>query len=129
LSKLRHPSILGMSSHYLLPVLSTRYGEEMVEPLEETRNELIFATEPILSSLDMSILRGSHYTPLVELDEIEVSDGTLALSLSMFIFTQIQKGILQLCKGLSFLHSSAKLIHSNLKPECVIINEAVCEVP
>ena len=50
----------------------------MVEPLEETRSELIFATEPILSSLDMSILRGSHHTPLVELDEIEVSDGTLA---------------------------------------------------
>lgn len=46
----------------------------MVEPLEETRNELIFATEPILSSLDTSISRGSHYTPLVELDEIEVSN-------------------------------------------------------
>lgn len=89
LSKLRHPSIL-----------------EMVEPLEETRNELIFATEPILSSLDLSIPRGSRHTPLVELDEIE-----------------IQKGILQLCKGLSFLHTSARLIHTNLKPECVIIND------
>ncbi|KAG9318237.1 kinase-like domain-containing protein [Chiua virens] len=89
-SKLRHPSIL-----------------EMVEPLEETRNELIFATEPVVSSLDMSIPRGSYHTPVVELDEIE-----------------IQKGILQLCKGLSFLHSSAKLIHSNLKPECIIINGA-----
>jgi SCY1-like protein 2 len=118
-----------MSSQHLLCVLLTRYREEMVEPLEETRSELIFATEPILSSLDMSIPRGSHHTPPVELDEIEVSDGTLAISLSMFIVTQIQKGILQLCKGLSFLHSSAKLIHSNLKPECVIINEAVCEVP
>ena len=101
----------------------------MVEPLEETRNELIFATEPILSSLDMSIPRGSHYTPLVELDEIEVSNGTLEISLGMLTFTQIQKGILQLCKGLSFLHSSAKLIHSNLKPECIIINESVCQPP
>ncbi|KIJ60622.1 hypothetical protein HYDPIDRAFT_98218 [Hydnomerulius pinastri MD-312] len=90
LSRLRHPSIL-----------------EMVEPLEETRNELIFATEPVLSPLDISIPRGPHFTALVELDEIE-----------------IQKGILQLCKGLSFLHSSAKLIHSNLKPECVIINDS-----
>lgn len=89
LSKLRHPSIL-----------------EMVEPLEETRTELIFATEPVLSSLDLSIPRGSRHTPLVELDEIE-----------------IQKGILQLCKGLSFLHTSARLIHTNLKPECVIIND------
>ncbi|KAL4062044.1 kinase-like domain-containing protein [Scleroderma yunnanense] len=90
LSRLRHPSIL-----------------EMVEPLEETRNELIFATEPVLSSLEMSIPRSSHHTPIVELDEIE-----------------IQKGILQLCKGLSFLHSSARLIHSNLKPEVIVINDA-----
>jgi SCY1-like protein 2 len=44
----------------------------MVEPLEETRTELIFATEPVLSSLDLSIPRGSRHTPLVELDEIEV---------------------------------------------------------
>ncbi|KAF8894414.1 kinase-like domain-containing protein [Infundibulicybe gibba] len=72
LGRLRHPSIL-----------------EMVEPLEETRNELIFATEPILSSLELSIPGSGRYTPLVELDEVE-----------------IQKGILQLCKGLSFLHSS-----------------------
>lgn len=89
LSRLRHPSIL-----------------EMVEPLEETRSELIFATEPVLSSLELSIPRNSHYTPVVELDEIE-----------------IQKGILQLCRGLSFLHSSARLIHTNLKPECIIIND------
>lgn len=118
-----------MSSQHLQSVLLTRSHKEMVEPLEETRSELIFATEPILSSLDMSISRGSHYTPLVELDEIEVSDSILAIYLSMLIFAQIQKGILQLCKGLSFLHSSAKLIHSNLKPECIIINEAVREVP
>jgi hypothetical protein len=38
---------------------------------------------------------------------------------------QIQKGILQICKGLAFLHNSAKLIHSNLCPESVIINGAV----
>ncbi|KIM57078.1 hypothetical protein SCLCIDRAFT_1219748 [Scleroderma citrinum Foug A] len=90
LSRLRHPSIL-----------------EMVEPLEETRNELIFATEPVLSSLHMSIPPNSHHTPIVELDEIE-----------------IQKGILQICKGLSFLHSSARLVHSNLKPEVIVINDA-----
>lgn len=45
---------------------------EMVEPLEETRNELIFATEPVLSSLYLSIPGSFQYTPLVELDEIEV---------------------------------------------------------
>lgn len=45
----------------------------MVEPLEETRNELIFATEPVLSSLHLSIPGSTQFTPLVELDEVEVS--------------------------------------------------------
>lgn len=45
----------------------------MVEPLEETRNELIFATEPVLSSLHLSIPGSFQFTPLVELDEVEVS--------------------------------------------------------
>ncbi|KAI1787884.1 other/SCY1 protein kinase [Ganoderma leucocontextum] len=90
LSRLRHPSIL-----------------EMVEPLEETRNELMFATEPVLSSLHLSIPGSHQYTPLVELDEVE-----------------IQKGILQLCKGLSFMHTSARMIHSNINPESIVINNA-----
>ncbi|KAL5490200.1 PPK32 [Sanghuangporus weigelae] len=89
LGKLRHPNIL-----------------EMVEPVEETRAEVAFATEPLLSSLHLSI-PGSRAPPLVELDEIE-----------------IQKGILQLCKGLSFLHSSARRIHSNINPENVLINSS-----
>ncbi|KAH8117221.1 kinase-like protein [Phellopilus nigrolimitatus] len=88
LGRLRHPSIL-----------------EMVEPVEETRAELIFATEPLLSSLHLSIPTSSRSSPLVELDEVE-----------------IQKGILQLCKGLSFLHTSARRIHSNLNTESVLIN-------
>ncbi|PSR71142.1 hypothetical protein PHLCEN_2v12988 [Hermanssonia centrifuga] len=90
LGRLRHPSIL-----------------EMVEPLEETRNELIFATEPVLSSLHLSIPGSLQYSPLVELDEVE-----------------IQKGILQLCKGLIFLHTSARLIHTNITPESVLINSS-----
>ncbi|KAF8630424.1 hypothetical protein AX15_002972 [Amanita polypyramis BW_CC] len=88
LSRLRHPSIL-----------------EMVEPLEETRSELTFATEPILSSLELSIPGSGRRSAVVELDEVE-----------------IQKGILQICKGLSFLHSSAQLIHSNICTESIIIN-------
>ncbi|KAH9854071.1 kinase-like protein [Lenzites betulinus] len=90
LSRLRHPSVL-----------------EMVEPLEETRNELIFATEPLLSSLHLSIPGSHQYMPLVELDEVE-----------------IQKGILQICKGLSFLHTSARIIHSNINPESIVINSS-----
>ncbi|KAF5391896.1 hypothetical protein D9757_001705 [Collybiopsis confluens] len=90
LSRFRHPSIL-----------------EMVEPFEETRTELTFATEPVLSSLELAIPGVGKLASLVELDEVE-----------------IQKGILQICKGLQFLHSSAQLIHSHLCPESVIINRA-----
>jgi hypothetical protein len=48
------------------------FTSEMVEPFEETRTELMFATEPILSSLHLAIPGSFHYTPLVELDEVEV---------------------------------------------------------
>jgi hypothetical protein len=44
----------------------------MVEPLEETRSELIFATEPILSTLELSIPGYGRHASLVELDEVEV---------------------------------------------------------
>jgi SCY1-like protein 2 len=51
----------------------------MVEPLEETRSELIFATEPILSSLELSIPGSGRNSVLVELDEVEVCHKLLAL--------------------------------------------------
>lgn len=44
----------------------------MVEPLEETRSELVFATEPLLSSLHDAIPESSYFLGLVELDEVEV---------------------------------------------------------
>lgn len=44
---------------------------EMAEPLEETRYELVFATEPLLSVLSQSIPTG-HRRQSVDLDEVEV---------------------------------------------------------
>ena len=41
---------------------------------------------------------------------------------------QIQKGILQLCKGLQFLHTSARLIHTNINPESILINQSVRDI-
>lgn len=46
----------------------------MVEPLEETRSELIFATEPLLSSLCLSVPGSPHASAFVDLDEVEGSD-------------------------------------------------------
>ncbi|KDQ16224.1 hypothetical protein BOTBODRAFT_54054 [Botryobasidium botryosum FD-172 SS1] len=90
LAKMRHPCIL-----------------EIVEPLEETRSEITFATEPIMSTLLLAVNATPRSPGYVELDEIE-----------------IQKGILQLTKGLAFLHTSARLVHSNLTPNTIIINAA-----
>ena len=80
---------------------------------------MIFATEQVTSSLTQAIhdsgsnsrfRRGSTTSNASdELDE-----------------TEIQKGLLQIGKALQFLHESAKLVHSNLTPDAIIVNAKVC---
>ncbi len=102
LSRLRHPDIL-----------------HMVEPLEESRSELTFVTETITSSLQnlLSPLRSSRLggpptvessSDVVDLDEVE-----------------IQKGTLQIAKGLAFLHQQARMVHLNLSPDAILVNSKV----
>jgi SCY1-like protein 2 len=97
LARLRHPNVL-----------------ELAEPVEDTRNGgLIFATEPVTTSLaslliekdDQERSRGSSRAPAVDLDELDM-----------------QKGLLQIAKGLDFLHTSAQLVHGNLTPEVIVVN-------
>ena len=57
LSRLRHPCIL-----------------EIVEPVEESRGEVLFATEPVLATL-ASCLGSKH--PDFQVDEIETQKGLL----------------------------------------------------
>ena len=112
LARLRHPSIL-----------------ELAEPVEETRyGGLMFATEPVTASL-ASLLqerdeqersggvggRGSRYV-------VEEADGTKRRRELEIDELEIQKGLLQLGKGLEFLHESAGLVHANLTPEAVLVN-------
>jgi SCY1-like protein 2 len=85
MTRLRHPCIL-----------------EVVEPLEETRSELTFATEQVMAPLSEA-LHNDHRAD-VQLDEVE-----------------IQKGLLQVARGLEFLHD-AKMVHSNLTTDAVLIN-------
>ncbi|KAF2486835.1 kinase-like domain-containing protein, partial [Neohortaea acidophila] len=113
LARLRHPSIL-----------------ELAEPVEETRHGgLMFATEPVTASLG-SLLQ--------EKDEQERSGGRGAGKGRRFVVEEtngstqprefeideleIQKGLLQLAKGLEFLHESAGLVHANLTPEAILVN-------
>lgn len=112
LARLRHPSIL-----------------ELAEPVEETRNGgLMFATEAVTASL-ASLLqdkddqersggvggRGSRYV-------VEEADGTRKRRELEIDELEIQKGLLQLGKGLEFLHESAGLVHANLTPEAIMVN-------
>ncbi|EMD01004.1 hypothetical protein BAUCODRAFT_41841, partial [Baudoinia panamericana UAMH 10762] len=112
LARLRHPSIL-----------------ELQEPLEETRNGgLMFATEPVTASLATLLAekdeqersggvggRGSKYV-------VEETDGTRHRRELEIDELEIQKGLLQLGKGLEFLHESAGLVHANLTPDAVLVN-------
>ncbi|KAK6353847.1 hypothetical protein TWF730_008270 [Orbilia blumenaviensis] len=95
LARLRHPNVL-----------------ELVEPLEESRSGLTFVTEHVVGSLqsvldDKSRSGDSRHRRRqdVDIDELE-----------------IQKGLLQLAKGLEFLHESAGLVHGNLTPDAVFVN-------
>ena len=111
LARLRHPNVL-----------------QLIEPVEDTRNGgLTFATEPITATLagllqdkddqdSTGASRGGSsryrvegedgHQKEVELDELE-----------------IQKGLLQVAKGLEFLHESAGLVHGNLTPDAIYINQ------
>ncbi|KAH8727605.1 kinase-like domain-containing protein [Phaeosphaeriaceae sp. PMI808] len=112
LARLRHPSVL-----------------ELVEPVEDTRGGgLQFATEPVTASLSGLLQekdeqekaggvggRRSRYV-------IEEADGQKRRRELEIDELEIQKGLLQIAKGLEFLHESAGLVHANLTPEAIFIN-------
>jgi len=114
LARLRHPNIL-----------------ELVEPVEETRyGSLMFATEPVSSSLSGLLQekddqeraggvggRPSRYV-------VEDGDGRRRREVEIDEL-EVQKGLLQIGKGLEFLHESAGLVHGNLTPESIYINAKV----
>ena len=110
LARLRHPSIL-----------------QLEEPVEDTRSGgLMFATEPVIASLS-SLLHdqddrdgsggsrsgSSRY-------KVNGEDGQKSVDIDEL---EIQKGLLQVAKGLEFLHESAGLVHGNLTPDAVYINQ------
>lgn len=109
LARLRHPCIL-----------------ELAEPVEETtRGGLMFVSEPVVSSLagllqdqDEQARSGGRTSRYV----VEESDGTPRRRELELDELEIQKGLLQLAKGLEFLHESAGLVHANLTPAAILIN-------
>merc|ERR1719318_1358933 len=96
LTRLRHPQILTVQ-----------------HPLEESRDCLAFATEPVFASLANTL--GQH-------DNLPSPVPVELRSFKMFD-VEIKYGLLQISEGLGFLHGSAKMLHRNISPESVVINE------
>lgn len=93
LTKIRHPKILTVQ-----------------HPLEESRDSLAFATEPVFASL-ANVLGQTVNMP----QPANMSDYK-------FFDIEIKYGLLQLSEGLAFLHNDMKLLHKNITPESIIIN-------
>lgn len=68
----------------------------VLEVLEETKTKFLFATEPVVGNL-------------VSIDK------------DMDLLT-IQKGLLQISKGIQFLHNFCNIVHMNLQPSSIFIN-------
>ena len=111
LARLRHPNVL-----------------ELAEAVEDTRNGgLMFATEPITTTLagllqdqddqDRSA-NGRSRSSRHRMEEIDSRQKGVEIN-----ELEIQKGLLQVAKGLEFLHESAGLVHGNLTPEAIYINQ------
>ena len=96
LTRLRHPQILTVQ-----------------HPLEESRDCLAFATEPVFASLANTLGQHENLPSPVPAD---------LRSFKMFD-VEIKYGLLQISDGLEFLHGSAKMLHRNISPESIVINE------
>ncbi|KAM4749546.1 SCY1-like protein 2 [Rhinophrynus dorsalis] len=97
LTRLRHPRLLTVQ-----------------HPLEESRDCLAFCTEPVFASLANVLGSWDNLpSPLPpDIKEHKLYD------------VETKYGLLQVSEGLSFLHSSVKMIHSNLTPENLILNKS-----
>lgn len=95
LTKLRHPQVLTVQ-----------------HPLEESRDSLAFATEPVFASLANVLGKTDNVPQLLasKLENYKLHD------------IEIRYGLLQLGEGLAFLHADVKLLHGNLCPESIIVN-------
>ncbi|OOQ86630.1 putative protein kinase Scy1 [Penicillium brasilianum] len=112
LARLRHPSIL-----------------QVLEPVEETRNGgLMFATEHLTASLSGLLLDKNEQEGASASGSrpgrymVQEADGTRRRRDLEIDELEIQKGLLQVAKGLEFLHESAGLVHGNLNPDAIYIN-------
>ncbi|XP_074867389.1 SCY1-like protein 2 isoform X2 [Carettochelys insculpta] len=97
LTRLRHPRLVTVQ-----------------HPLEESRDCLAFCTEPVFASLANVLGNWDNLpSPLPsDIKEYKLYD------------VETKYGLLQVSEGLSFLHSSVKMVHGNITPENIILNKS-----
>ncbi|XP_071453052.1 SCY1-like protein 2 [Hetaerina americana] len=93
LTRLRHPQILVVQ-----------------HPLEESRESLAFATEPVFASLANILGNNTNLPSPPHLRDYKLFE------------LEIKYGLMQIGQGLTFLHNDVKLLHRNICPECVVVN-------
>lgn len=93
LTKIRHPQILTVQ-----------------HPLEESRESLAFATEPVFASLANVLGKTTNMPQPANMSDYKLYE------------IEIKYGLLQISEGLAFLHNDVKLIHRNVSPESILIN-------
>ncbi|KAG6447869.1 hypothetical protein O3G_MSEX005229 [Manduca sexta] len=96
LTKLRHPQILTVQ-----------------HSIEESRESLAFATEPVFASL-ANILGNTENMPQ--------PTPTHLVNYKLYEL-EIKYGLMQIAEGLAFLHNDVKLLHRNICPESIIVNQ------
>ncbi|XP_034829277.1 SCY1-like protein 2 [Maniola hyperantus] len=96
LTKLKHPQILTVQ-----------------HSLEESRESLAFATEPVFASL-ANVLGNTENMP-----------QPIPSSLVNYKLydVEIKYGLMQVAEGLAFLHNDVKLLHHNVCPESIVVNQ------
>lgn len=95
LTRLRHPSLLTVQHN-----------------LEESRDIIAFATEPVVGSL----------ANLFE-DKKNLNTGTDNGSSEKFYDVEIKYGLFSIAEGLVFLHKNCQLLHRNLCPSSIVISK------
>jgi serine/threonine protein kinase len=99
LARLKHPCVL-----------------RLIAPLEESRTQLVFITEPLANSL-ADLLGGGGPAALPP----ALAQERRSLHLSEL---EIKHGLLQVADGLHFLHAEAGLVHRGICPAAVVITAA-----
>lgn len=93
LTKIRHPQILTVQ-----------------HPLEESRESLAFAAEPVFASLANVLGKTTNMPQPANISDYKFYD------------IEIKYGLLQVGEGLAFLHNDVKLLHKGICPESIVIN-------